>query len=399
MHTSARPFSAKGNWPRAADSAVRILILNWRCPRNPKAGGAEVVTYELARRLAARGDYVEWFAGSFQGAAHEEDLDGIHFVRAGRQWTVHWAAFRHYKRKLRGRFDAVIDQVNTVPFFTPFWADIPSFMFIHQLAREVWWYESPFPVNIIGYVSEPLYLRCYRNFPVLTVSPSTQKDLRRLGFREAITVIPEGLEKVDGVRFKKAIVPTLLYVGRMSPSKRVADVIRAFAIFRTTHSRARLWLVGDGPRRYVQSLHNLVARLSLGTAVHFWGRVPTDEKHQLMATAHMLLVTSVREGWGLVVIEANACGTPAVVYDVPGLRDAVRHGVTGIVVEATASSMAREIAWLWTNPVRYRSLAAEALSWSGEFSFDRAAAVVRDVITERLSRAGSEPLVSQPSNG
>ena len=161
---------------------MRILILNWRCPRNPRAGGAEIVTHEIARRLVAWGHQVEWFSATFPGAANEEILDGIRILRSGRQWTVHWRAFRRYHRRLRGNFDAVIDEVNTVPFFTPLWAEIPRFMFIHQLAREVWWYESRFPVSGIGYLAEPLYLRLYRRSPVLTVSPSTREDLRSLGF-------------------------------------------------------------------------------------------------------------------------------------------------------------------------------------------------------------------------
>src|SRR5438105_14229636 len=100
---------------------MRILILNWRCPCNPHAGGAEIVTYEIARRLVEQGCYVEWFASSFPGALNCEDLGGIRVVRGGRQWSVHLAAFRHYRGKLRGKFDAIVDQVNTVPFFTPLW--------------------------------------------------------------------------------------------------------------------------------------------------------------------------------------------------------------------------------------------------------------------------------------
>ncbi|TMD56332.1 MAG: glycosyltransferase family 4 protein, partial [Chloroflexi bacterium] len=155
---------------------LRILILNWRCPQNPRAGGAEAVTFEIARRLVQHGNTVEWFSASFPGATAEETLEGIHIVRGGRQWTVHWSAFRHYRGRLAERFDIIIDEVNTIPFFTPLWADVPAVMLIHQLAREVWWYESAFPLNVLGYLTEPLYLRAYRRIPVLTVSASTESD-------------------------------------------------------------------------------------------------------------------------------------------------------------------------------------------------------------------------------
>ena len=147
---------------------MRILILNWRCPKNPRAGGAEVLTYEVAKRLVAGGHEVEWFSASFPGAEPEEDLDGIRVIRAGRQWTVHLYAFRRYFRQLRPSFDLVIDEVNTVPFFTPLWADVPVFMLIYQLAREVWWYESHFPISLFGFVLEPFYLRLYKRIPVFT---------------------------------------------------------------------------------------------------------------------------------------------------------------------------------------------------------------------------------------
>src|SRR6202022_5190849 len=107
---------------------MRILLLNWRDPMHPRAGGAEVFTYEIAKRLVSGGDSVEWFSAAVPGAPTEEARDGIRFVRAGRQWTVHWHAFRRYHGKLRARFDVVIDQVNTIPFFTPVWADVPAFM-------------------------------------------------------------------------------------------------------------------------------------------------------------------------------------------------------------------------------------------------------------------------------
>src|SRR5438309_1221353 len=165
---------------------MRILILNWRCPKNPRSGGAELFTHEVAKRLVALGDEVEWFSASFRGASAEEDLDGVQIVRAGSQWTVHLHAFRRYRRRLKSRFDIVIDEVNTIPFFTPLWADVPVVMLIFQLAREVWWYESGFPVNALGFLAEAHYLRAYRNVPVITVSASTKGDLRSLGFRGEI---------------------------------------------------------------------------------------------------------------------------------------------------------------------------------------------------------------------
>jgi glycosyltransferase involved in cell wall biosynthesis len=300
-------------------------------------------------------------------------MGGIRIVRAGRQWSVHWQAFRHYRKSLRGQFDAVIDEVNTMPFFTPFWAGIPTFMLMFQLAREVWWYESPFPISAIGYAIEPIYLMGYRDEPVLTISRSTEKDLRRLGFSGAITVIPIGIEKVVPTPHHKAATPTFLYVGRLAPSKRIEHMIDALAQFRNATGEGTLWLVGTGSERYMRSLTKLAERMRVDDRVVFLGRVPTEDKHRLMAEAHALLMASVREGWGLVVTEANACGTPAIVYDVPGLRDSVRDELTGLVVPPEPSRLADAMIRLTSDPTLYARLAAESQRWSGAFSFDEAA--------------------------
>ncbi len=326
------------------------------------------------------GDSVEWFVASFPGAAPEEVLDGVRIVRAGKQWSVHAAAIRHYRGKLRGTFDVMVDEVNTIPFFTPLWADVPHVLLIYQLAREVWWYESRFPINAIGYSAEPAYLRTYRNTPAATISQSTADDLQRLGVVAPITVLPIGLEPITLPEVDKESVPTFLYVGRMAPSKRVHDMVEAFGIF----GRGRLWLVGDGDAGYIETLRRRVSELGLEGKVDFLGRLSTVEKHERMARAHVLLMASVREGWGLSIAEANACGTPAIAYDVPGLRDAVRDGETGLVVDQDPREMARAMQCLLGDPDLASRLAAEARRWSAGFSFDAAAFAMRGVLDEAV---------------
>ena len=331
--------------------------------------------------MVASGDTVEWFTAMFEGAEREADLDGIHIVRGGRQWSVHLAAVRRYRRHLHDSFDVVIDEVNTIPFFTPLWADIPHLLLIFQLAREVWWYESPFPVSAVGYAAEPLYLRAYRHTPSLTISASTEADLRRLGFVSPIKVLPIGLEPMLVPSVRKEANPTFLYVGRMAPSKRVHEIIEAFRRYQAADPKARLWLIGDGPHSYLAALHSLVRRLGLDEMVQFLGRVPSDEKHKRMARAHVLLMASVREGWGLSIAEANMCGTPAVVYDIPGLRDAVRNGETGFVVPPTPEGLADGMHRLAGSAAVYEQLRQGAKQWSSTFSFDTAADELRTAVS------------------
>jgi glycosyltransferase involved in cell wall biosynthesis len=326
------------------------------------------------------GHTVEWFSATFPGAAPVEELDGIRIVRAGRQWTVHWHAFNRYRRSTRGRFDAVIDEVNTMPFFSPLWANVPVFMLMFQLAREVWWYESPLPISAVGYAVEPLYLRWYRRTPVLTISKSTEQDLRSLGFRGPITLIPIGIEQGDIAVGSKSDSPTFLYVGRLAASKRLEHMLRALAQFRQATGTGTLWLVGTGSESYKRSLTTQARRLNVERNVVFWGSVSSSEKLRLMSEAHVLLMTSVREGWGLVVTEANACGTPAIVYDVPGLRDSVRAEVTGLVVPPQPASLSAAMIRMMNDRELYGRLVAQGRRWSATFTFDEAAKRVAQVL-------------------
>src|SRR5207249_4807336 len=193
---------------------------------------------------------------------------------------------------------------------------------------------------------------------------STKADLVRLGLHGPITVIPQGLEAVGSVRALPSDTPSFVYVGRINRSKRVGDIVRAFAIFQNTIEGGSLTLIGDGPTPYVDEIKRLARRLGLENQVRFLGRVPTEVKQRELARAHAILLASVREGWGLVVTEANAVGVPAIGYDVPGLRDSIRHDITGLLVETSPASMAKGMLDMWVNPLLHDRLSGAALDWA-----------------------------------
>lgn len=346
---------------------MRILIYNWRDMKNPRAGGAEVYTYEIAKRLVERGHQVTWFTAAFPGCEKEEVIDGIKIIRAGGRLGVYLQAKSYYRRRFKGEFDVVVDEINTRPFMTPSFVKEPIVVLIHQLAREFWFYETPFPVSILGrYWLENKWLKRYRNIPTITVSDSTKHDLEQLGFQD-ITIVPNGynIKPLTEVP-KKEERPTLLFVGRMGRAKLPDHALKAFRYVKQEIPEVQLWMVGDGPMREGLERKNKLQEVT------FFGRVSEKEKLDFMKRAHLLLVPGVREGWGRVVIEANAMGTPAIGYDVPGLRDSIRNEVTGLLCKSNPTVMARLALRFLRDSATYEKLAVQALEWSRQFPWDSA---------------------------
>jgi glycosyltransferase involved in cell wall biosynthesis len=352
---------------------MKILIFNWRDIKNPLAGGAEVLTHQVAKRWVCKGHEVVLFSSFFKGAKKQEVIEGVKIIRAGNRISVYWQAYRYYKRFFKGQFDVVIDEINTIPFFTSFYIKEPVICHINQLAKEVWFYESHLPLSLLGYLAEPLILKLYKKNIVITISQSTKEDLLKLGFEEKkIFIIPMGIDfEPFGDVVEKEKEPTLIYVGRLKKSKRVHHIIKAFKIVKEKIPTVKLWIVGDGDFKYKKVLYQMAKGLN---NIEFYCALGDGDKLELMRKAHALIVTSIREGWGLVVTEANACGTPAVVYDVPGLRDSTKDKVTGLLCkENNPHALSNVILELLNNKKLREDLARNALKFSSKFGWDRTA--------------------------
>ncbi len=327
-------------------------MLSWRDIRNPLAGGAEKVTFELLKRF---GDCT-WFASDFGGLKSEE-VDGVHIIRKGGRYSVYYHAYRYLRKR---KFDLVIDQVNTVPFFTPLYYKGRKVAFFHQLCEEVWFYEMPFPLSYVGYYLEKAWLSLYRKVPALVVSESTRKGLLRHGIKKSFVmkdchdckVLPKVGKKDDA----------FVYVGRLKKSKRVDEIIKAFGIY----GSGRLDVIGSG-----DDLLRL-KRLAKGLNVVFHGYLPKTQRDRIVARSKAILVASVKEGWGLIVLEAASQGTPAIVYDVDGLRDSVMDGKTGLILKKnTPAEMAKAMKAL------KGAYASNALMYAKGFDWDESAREVK----------------------
>jgi glycosyltransferase involved in cell wall biosynthesis len=361
---------------------LRILWFNWRDIKHPDAGGAEIFTHEIMRRLVKNYNYnMTLFAAQIPSGITHERIDGIDIIRDGGMYTVYNKA-RDYYKKYNDNYDFVVDECNTKPFLTPkFVKGKPILAVYHQLSRQGWFYEIPFPLNYIGYYYfEKKWLSYYKDIPIATVSNSTKKDLEIFGCKK-IFIVPEGLNDTPLSKLQQnESKPTIAFIGRLKKHKLPHHAIQAFSLIKKEIPDAQMWVIGDG---------YMLKDLKKGDVkdVTFYGRVENETKNALLSKAHLILVPAVREGWGLVVTEANAMGTPAIGYNVPGLRDSIRDGETGILVkENSPYNLAKSAISLLKDPERIYKLSSNALSLSRQFSWDNSA----NVFDKIIKRAANE---------
>jgi glycosyltransferase involved in cell wall biosynthesis len=358
--------------------SLKILIFNWRCWLNPEMGGAEIFTREVAKRWARWGHEVTLFTSKFLGCRETEEVNGVRIFRDGGKLAVYFKAKQHYKKRFaKEGFDVVVDEINTRPFMTPKFAKNGEKVvgLIHQLAREYWFYETPFPLNYFGYyILEGLWLKNYRSVPTVTVSESTRVDLINMGF-EDVSVVGEGLnfkpiKRVD----EKHSPPIIVFVGRLKKAKRPDHALEAFKIVKGKIPNAELWIIGDGyfKKRLMQKAYG---------GVKFFNQISDEERRKIIKKGWVLINPSVREGFGLNVIEANALGVPCVAYNVAGLRDSVVHGETGLLVEAgNVEALAEAVIKILEDEKFRLKLSEKALAYSKRFSWDEVAEKFMNVL-------------------
>lgn len=364
---------------------MKILWFTWKDLKNPASGGAELVNEELARRLSDAGHEVILLVGGFPGAAEEENINGYKVIRVGGRWTVYWLGYRYYKKNLAGWPDLIIDEVNTIPFFVKFYAKEKNILFIHQLCREVWFYQMFFPLNAVGYFLEPIYLRLLKDREAVTVSESTKKDLLDCGFeRSKIKTVSVGIEIAaaeDIGKIKKYGMPVVLSLGSVRSMKRTDQIVEAFILAKEKMPNLELIIAGDYSGDFGEMVFSLAKRSKYADSIEFLGKVGKEKKIELMQKSHLLCAASVKEGWGLVVTEANSQGTPAVAYGVGGLRDSVRHNETGLVCkENTPECLAENIIAALSDKNKYEKMRLNAWKWSKEINFERSYKEFADVL-------------------
>jgi len=366
---------------------LNILILNWRDPSHPQSGGAEKFTYEIAKRWVRLGHGVHLISGNYPNGQRRGNIGGIEVTRLGGKYSVYPFAALYYQRELRRKYDTVIDEINTVPFLTPLYVKEQKVALIHQLAADILCEELPRIQAAFWGFMESRVLRLYRNIPLVTVSQSTKKDLVKIALHKGnIHVITQGLDHSLYKLGDKASNPQILYVGRLKRFKGIHFLIEAMKQVIQVLPNAKLSVAGRGEPKLKAELRLLTKKMNLENEVAFLDYVSDEKKVKLMQEAHTLVLPSRREGFGLVAIEANACGTPVIATDVPGLRDAVIDGKTGLLVPyGDVGALATAIKKVLIDEELRKSLSQNAVKWAKNFNWDRTANELMDIIKESLS--------------
>jgi glycosyltransferase involved in cell wall biosynthesis len=357
---------------------MKILVVNWQDISNPHAGGAEVHLHEVFSRMGEAGHAVTLLCSAYPGAPSEERMGSVEVIRTGGRYLFDFQARAALRSRLPlSRFDVVVDDMNKIPFFLPLVAPIPVCCVTHHLfGRSIFHEANPLLASYV-YAMETAAVRLYarRRVPFVVGSESTRDELVARGCApESVHIVHYGVDhdrhRVTGMA--RSTAPLIGYFGRLKRYKSVDHLLEAFPRIQQAIPEIGLVIVGDGDDR--MRLERIASALGIADAVEFAGRVSDQRKVELLQKVWCKVTTSAKEGWGLTVLEANACGTPVVASNVPGLRDAVRDGVTGLLFPyGDRVALADAVIRLVRNEELRQRLALEALSWARSFTWDRAA--------------------------
>jgi glycosyltransferase involved in cell wall biosynthesis len=271
------------------------------------------------------------------------------------------------------RRDGLVEIWNGMPFFSPVWATGPRIVFLHHVHAEMWQLTLPPKLAALGrFVEQSLAPPLYRRTRIVTLSDSSRDEIVSMLKldRGRVTVVPPGVEDRFSPGGTRSEEPLVVAVGRLVPVKRFDALIDVLAKLHVDHPSMRAVIVGEGYER-----DRLIAqRREIGAQdwLEMPGKLTDDEVVNLYRRAWVLVSASLREGWGMTVTEAGACGTPAVATRIAGHADAIVHGASGVLVDDPAALVA-SLGDLITNRAARARLAEGARRHASRFTWEATA--------------------------
>ncbi len=367
---------------------MKILLINWQDRKNPFSGGAEIHIHEIFGRIAKWGNKVTFLCSSFEGAKEKECVDGMNVIRRGKRCDFNFHVPSVTQMLSRNNYDIVIDNINKIPFFTPLYVKTPILAIAYHFFGSVIYQETnPLSASYV-YFSEMLVPKIYKKVVFSVLSESTKHDLKGIPEKNIHVISPAISPEFIPSPEKKSEKPLIVHIGRIKKYKRLDVLLYAMKEIIEQIPDARLIVAGTG--NYSPYLIRLSKKLGLENYVDFTGFVSEEKKIEFLQSAAVLVNPSSKEGWGITSIEANACGTPVIASNSPGLRDSVIDGQTGFLVKhGNAEELSHRIIQVLRNNVLRDTLSKNAIEWASQFSWDNAAQktlkLIQNIVAKKLS--------------
>ena len=371
-----------------------VVFFNWRDTANPEGGGSERHVESMARGLVENGARVTIFCAAHDAAPSDQVVDGVRYVRRGNHLDVYLLGVWNLLLRRFGKVDVIVDVQNGLPFFTRIATLKPVVVLVHHVHREQWPVIFPGTLGRVGWwIERRLAPVLYRRSQYVAVSRATRAELVTLGVdKKRIAIVHNGTATPPAVAAERSPTPAIVVVGRLVPHKQVEHAIDAVAAVRADHPDVHLSVVGSG--WWEDELRKYAADAGAGDLVTFEGQVSEERKHEILARSWLMLLPSLKEGWGLVIGEAGTHRVPTVAYSsAGGTCESVKHDRSGLLVadEVELTSALRE---LISDVDRRHRLGDGAYDMSREFAWEHSQASFVRVLTEVL--AGRRVCVEDP---
>jgi len=364
----------------------RVHVLAWRDLDDPEAGGSELHAHEVVRRWAAAGLDVTMRTAAAAGHRAHALRNGYSVVRKAGRYSVFPRTALSGAVGRTGPRDGLVEIWNGMPFFSPLWAHCPRIVFLHHVHGEMWRMVLPPRLAKLG---EMLEFRAappvYRRTRIVTLSQSSKDEIVDLLHLPPhnITVSPPGIDLRYSPGGTRSLAPLILAVGRLVPVKRFDRLIESAVPLKARHPGLELVIIGEGYER--ETLESLIRRRHAADWISLPGRVDDDELLNLYRRAWVVTSSSAREGWGMTLTEAAACGTPAVASRIAGHLDAVDDGASGLLVD-TAVGMTRALDTVLSDQALRARLSEGALVNAARFTWDATATLTFEILAAEAAR-------------
>lgn len=373
-------LDARTRRPGLAAIPQHVLILNWRDAWHPEGGGSEIYVLQVAQRLRDDGIRVTQMTARYPGSAAREEIDGIEYVRRGGHISIYlWTALMLLTRRF-GRIDSVLEVQNGMPFLATLFTRARVVVLVHHVHREQWSVVGPVLARVGWFMESVAAVRLNRGNRYLAVSQITRRELIDLGVdAHAIDVAYNGLPPVPTYQDPgKTSHPSLVVLSRLVPHKQIDHVISMLPGLLRTYPDLRLTILSSG--WWHDHLTELVAGLGLQDRVTFAGHVDDERKYAELARAWVHLMPSLKEGWGLSIVEAARAGTPSIAYHhAGGVTESILEGVTGLLA-TDRTDFEQQVHRLLDDQELRDQLSEKARVRSEHFTWEAAAERVRGAL-------------------